>query len=77
MYDPIARKFIISRNVQIMENEAWNGRITKTIKSIDVMEDTKDEMVQTPCTGRCVVLYTLGTMTQITVKNTPTRTTGA
>jgi hypothetical protein len=77
MYDPVARKFIISRNVQFVENEAWNGRITKTVKIIDAMEDTEDEMVQTPCTGRCVVLYTPGTMTQITVKNTPVRTTGA
>jgi hypothetical protein len=77
MYDPVARKFIIGHNVQFMENEAWNGRITKTVKIIDAMENTKDEMVQTPCIGRCIVLYTPGTMTQITVKNTPIRIAGA
>jgi hypothetical protein len=40
-----------------MENEAWNGSISKTLKIIDAMEhdDTEDEMVQTPCTGQCVV----------------------
>jgi hypothetical protein len=57
LYDQITRKFIINRDVQFMENEAWNGSITKTLKIIDAMEhdDTEDEMVQTPCTGQCVV----------------------
>jgi hypothetical protein len=57
LYDSIARKFIINRDVQFMENEEWNARITKTLKTIDAMEhdDTEDEMVQTPCTGQCVV----------------------
>jgi hypothetical protein len=57
LYDPIARKFIINHDVQFMENEAWNGSITKTLKIIDAMEhdDMEDEMVQTPCTGQCVV----------------------
>ena len=77
MYDHVARKFIISHNVQFVENEAWNGRITKTVQIIDAMEDIEDEMVQTPCTGRCIVLYTTDTTTEITVKNTPVRTTGA
>jgi hypothetical protein len=77
MYDHVARKFTISRNVQFVENEAWNGGITKTIKIIDAMEDIEDEMVQTPCTGRCIVLYTPDTTTEITVKNTPVRTAGA
>jgi hypothetical protein len=79
MYDPVARKFIISHNVQFVENEAWDGRIEKTVKIIDAMEhdDIEDEVVQTPCTGQCIVPSTPGTMTQITVKNTPVRTTGA
>jgi hypothetical protein len=76
MYDLVARKFIISRNVQFVENEPWNERITKIVKIIDAMEDTEDEMVQTPCIGRCVVPYTPGTTMKITVKNTPVRTVG-
>jgi hypothetical protein len=27
MYDPIARKIIINRDVQFVENEAWDGNI--------------------------------------------------
>jgi hypothetical protein len=53
LYDLIARKIIISLDVHFMENEAWDGSITKTIKIIDAMEhdDTKYEVVQTPCIG--------------------------
>jgi hypothetical protein len=38
LYDPLTRKLIINRNVQFMENEAWDGSIEKTVKIIDVME---------------------------------------
>jgi hypothetical protein len=78
MYDLVARKVIISDNFQFIENEAWNGRITKIVKIIDAMDhdDTEGEMVQTPCTGQCVVIYTPDTTTQITVKNIPVRTAG-
>ena len=65
MYDHVARKFIISHNVQFVENEAWNGRITKTIKIIDAMEDIEDEMVQTPCISQFTIPSTPGTRTQI------------
>jgi hypothetical protein len=53
MYDPIARKFIISRGVQFVDNEAWDGSIEKIVRIIDVMEhdDIEDEVLQTPCTS--------------------------
>jgi hypothetical protein len=76
LYDPVARKVIISRDVQFVENEAWDGSITKIVKIIDVMEhdDTKDEVVQTPCTSQCAIPSTPGTATQITTQSTPIRT---
>jgi hypothetical protein len=48
-----------------VENEARDENIEKTIKIIDAMEhdDTKDEKVQTPCTGQCAVPSTPGTGT--------------
>ena len=38
LYDPIARKLIISRNIHFVENEAWDGSIAKTVRIIDAME---------------------------------------
>jgi len=38
LYEPVARKVIINHDVQIVENEAWDGSIEKTIKIIDAME---------------------------------------
>jgi hypothetical protein len=79
LYDPVTRKFIINHDVQFVENEAWDGSIVKTLKIIDVMEhdDTKYEMVQTPCIYKCVVPSTSGTTTQIIVQNTLVRRVGA
>ena len=53
LYDPVTRKVIISRDVQFIENEAWDGTIEKTMKIIDTMEhdDIKDEVFQKPYTG--------------------------
>jgi hypothetical protein len=79
MYDPIARKFIINRDVHFVENKAWDGSVAKTVKIIDAMEhdDTEEEVVQTACTGQCPVPYTSITATQITAQSTLVRTTGA
>ena len=38
LYEIVARKFIISHDVQFMENETWDGSIAKTVKIIDAME---------------------------------------
>jgi hypothetical protein len=53
LYDAHARKFIISRDVQFVENEAWDGTIAKTLKFIEAMEhgDIEYEVVQTSCAG--------------------------
>ena len=57
MYESVSRKVIISHDVQFMDNEAWDGRIAKTVIIIDAIEhdDTKDEVIQTPCTSQCAV----------------------
>ena len=75
VYDPIARKVIIRRDVKFVENKAWDGSIEKIVKIIDAMDhhDTKDEMVQTRCTSQCTVPSTPGIVTQITVQNTLVR----
>ena len=53
LYDAHARKFIISCDVQFVENEAWDGTIAKTLKFIEAMEhgDIEYEVVQTSCAG--------------------------
>jgi hypothetical protein len=58
-----------------VENEAWDGIITKTVKIIYAMEhdDTKDEVVQTLCIGQCDIPSTPSTAKQITMQNTPVR----
>jgi hypothetical protein len=38
LYDLVARKVIINRDVQFVENEAWDGTIEKTVKIIGTME---------------------------------------
>jgi hypothetical protein len=37
MYDSIARKFIINRDVQFAENKAWDGSVEKRVKIINVI----------------------------------------
>jgi hypothetical protein len=77
LYDPVARKIIMSRDVQFVENEAWDGSITNTIIIINAIEhdNTEEEVVQTPGTSQCAVPST--TATQIPVQSTPVRSVGA
>jgi hypothetical protein len=77
IYDPIARKVIINRDVQFMDNEAWDGSIENTIIFIDVIahDDTKEEVIQKPSTIQCAVPSI--TVTQIPVQTTLIRSTGA
>jgi hypothetical protein len=46
-----------------MENKAWDGIIAKKVSIINSMEhdDTKEEVVQTPCTSQCAVPSTTAT----------------
>ena len=49
LYDPIARKLIISRDVQFVENESWNGTVdinVNIVLNVD-NDDIKEELVQT------------------------------
>ena len=34
LYDPVAGKVIISRDVQFVENESWDGTIEKNVKIV-------------------------------------------
>jgi hypothetical protein len=80
MYDHAARKFIISHDVQFVENEAWDGSIEKTIKIINAMEhdEIEYEVFQTPCTGQCIIVpSTPSTATQNIAQSTPVRTADA
>jgi hypothetical protein len=76
--DLIARKVKISRDVEFVENEAWDGRIERTVEIIDAIghDDIEDEVVQTPFIIRCIVPSTYGNATQIPAQTTPVRSTG-
>ena len=50
MYDPVARKVIISRDVQFVENESWDGTVDinfNIVSNVD-NDDIEEEVVQTP-----------------------------
>ena len=48
--DPVARKVIISRDVQFFENESWDGTVENNVKIVLNVEheDMTKEVVQTP-----------------------------
>ena len=48
--DPVARKLIINRNIQFVENESWDGTIENNVKIVLNVEhdDMAEEVVQTP-----------------------------
>ena len=50
LYGPVARKVIISHNVQFVENESWDGTVEKNVKIVSNVEheDMMEEVVQTP-----------------------------
>ena len=50
MYDLAAKKVIISRDVQFVENESWDGTIEKNVKIVSTIEhdDMIEEVIQTP-----------------------------
>ena len=50
LYDPVTRKVIISRDVQFVENESWDGIVDinfKIVSNVD-NDDMEEEVVQTP-----------------------------
>ena len=50
LYDPIARKLIIRRDVQFVKNETWDGTVEKNVKIVCNVEhaDMMGGVVQTP-----------------------------
>ena len=56
MYDPIARKVIISRDVQFVENESWDGTLKNNFKIESNVEhdDMTKEVVQMPHASKSV-----------------------
>jgi hypothetical protein len=78
LYDLIAKKVIINRDVQFLENEAWDGSIERIVRIIDSMghDDMEDQVVQTPSTSQCTIPSTPETMTQITTQTTLVRSVG-
>ena len=50
LYDPVARKVIISRDVQFVENESWDGTVDINVKIVSNVDndDMEEEVVQTP-----------------------------
>ena len=46
LYDPIARKVIISQDVQFVENESWDGTIN-IVSNVD-NDNMEEEVVQIP-----------------------------
>ena len=56
MYDPITRKVIISRDVQFVENESWDGTVdinVKIVLNVD-NDDMEEEVVQIPHVSQLV-----------------------
>ena len=83
---PVVRKVIIIRDVQFVENEAWDGTIENNIKIVLTVEhdDMKKEVVKTPhvsqnvralSTSRTLQhVSTQGTSKQVASQDTLTRT---
>ena len=57
LYDPVVRKLIIYRDVQLAHNESWDGTIAKNVKIVLNIEndDMAEEVVQTPHVSQNVV----------------------
>ena len=50
MYDLVVRKVIISRDVQFVKNESWDGTIDINVKIVSNVDndDMEEEVVQIP-----------------------------
>ena len=43
LYDPSTKKFVINRDVQFIEEEAWDGNIEKTVNVKSYLSHDEDE----------------------------------
>ena len=80
LYDLVARKVIISRDIQFVENESWDETIEKNVNIVSNVEheDMMEEVVQTPQVNQPVIAPSTpmilrhgsvqGTSTQIQLK---------
>ena len=57
LYDPVTRKVIISREVQFVENESWDGAIDINVNIVSNVDndDMEEEVVQTTHVNQSVV----------------------
>ena len=57
LYDPVTRKVIISRDVQFIENESWDGTVDINVMIMSNVDndDMEEEVVQTPHVSQPVI----------------------
>ena len=57
LYDLVTRKVIISRDVQFVENESWDGTVDINVKIVSNVDsdDMEEEVVQTPHVSQPVI----------------------
>ena len=86
MYEPVTRKVIISRDVQFVENESWDGTVDINVKIVSNVDndDMEEEVVQIPHVIQSVIAPSnprtprhgsgQGPLTQVASQATPTST---
>ena len=86
LYDPFARKVIISQDVQFVKNESWDGTVDINIKIVSNVDndDMEEEVVQIPHVSQSVAALSTpmtprhgsaqGPSTQVAAQATPTST---
>lgn len=84
MYTPVARKVIISSDVQFLENESWDGTFEKNVKIVSTIKHDAmmEEVVRTTHVSQNFVAPSTpktlqnvsgqGTLTQVTTQATST-----
>jgi len=86
LYDHVAKKVIISRDAQFVENESWDGTVDINVKIVSNVDsdDMEEEVVQTPHVSQPAVAPSTpmtprygsaqGPLTQVAAQATPTST---
>ena len=56
LYDPVIRKVIISRDVQFVENESWDGTVDINVNIVSNIDndDMEEEVVEIPHVSQSV-----------------------
>ena len=86
LYDLVARKVIISQDVQFVKNESWDGTVDTNVKILSNVDndDMEEEVIQTPHVSQPVAApltpmtpqngSAQGPSTQVAAQATPTST---